>query len=95
MRNYYSNPTADRAIGRVDNELDLADLAARKLLRLHKKGKLQPRHIQRAMANRKGLSLRIIKLALMEIEKDSGKQPESSVFLYGANFPFAFSGNPS
>ena len=73
MRNYYSNPTADRAIGKVDDELNLANYSAWHLLRLHKKGKLRPRDIQRAMANRRGLSLRIVKLALMEIEKDSGK----------------------
>ncbi len=64
MSNYYSNPTANSAIGAVDKELNRMRKKARQLRALHRRGALTPQMEAQARREFVGIYRRFLKEAL-------------------------------
>lgn len=64
LSNYYSNPTANAAIGNVDKEIHQMRKRAAKLKALHKKGLLTPSQLVAARRQFVGIHRRALEEAL-------------------------------
>lgn len=66
MSNYYSDPTASKAIGAVDKELRLMRQRARHIQALKEKGKLTQEDLELARKQFTGIYRRLLVEALSE-----------------------------
>lgn len=66
MSNYYSNPTANAAIGTVDREIRQKTKLARRYKRLRRSGPLSPAQEARVRQELRGIFRPLLKIALEE-----------------------------
>ncbi len=67
MSSYYSNPTADRAIGSVDKLLAIKRKRAKRLYKLSREGRLGPRIREELRREFTGIYRPLLRVALGEI----------------------------
>ena len=63
---YYSDPTANMAIGNINKEFSKLEKKAKRLRKLLEEGKISAETVERAQAQFKGLYRHVLTLALEE-----------------------------
>lgn len=66
---YFSDPTADMAIGNISREFSKYEKKAKKLCKLYWQGRLSQKELERQAAQFKGLYKNVLKNALTENEQ--------------------------
>jgi len=67
--NYYSDPTASKALGNINREFSKQEKKAKKLRTLYEKGKLSPEDLERAHDQFKGIYRHVLDNVLKEERK--------------------------
>ena len=75
---YYSNPTANAAIGAVDKEIRIMRKRAKQLRQLRRRGLLTPEVLARARRDFVGIHRHLLREALGEIPPGSRSNPENN-----------------
>lgn len=66
MRSYYSNPTANTAMGAADKEIRAMRQWAKEISRLHREGRLGQMELELARQRFRGVCRRFLKEALAD-----------------------------
>lgn len=64
--NYYSDPTASRALGNINREFSKQEKMAKAICRLYKQGKLSAKDLEKARAQFKGIYKHVLDNVLVD-----------------------------